>query len=99
MVRVTIWTSEFEPEKKALVPRLLAEMTVDGFDVHVPEDYRFLLELEPLDADAGERVRFSDDPERWALLLPTAFRSGDPILQAERVPAPVHAHAHSARRW
>jgi hypothetical protein len=50
----------------------------------------FALDVAVLDEHAGERVRYQDDPERWARNLRTAYRTGQlvPVITADSDPNP-----------
>ena len=52
-------------------------------------------ELVVFDETAGERVRFDDDPERWARNLDSAFRTGQlvAVITADSDPAPPRARS------
>jgi hypothetical protein len=43
-------------------------------------------DIEVLDVASGQSVTFDADPERWALNLPQAFRSGDLVCDASAMP-------------
>jgi hypothetical protein len=47
-----------------------------------------------LDTDTGESVTLESNPERWAELLPSAFRSGD-LTVAVDIEQPVEVETRS----
>jgi hypothetical protein len=51
-----------------------------------------------LDIDTGQDVTLESDPERWAELLPGAFRSGDLTATADAVPDLESVLAPAAER-
>jgi hypothetical protein len=64
--------------------RLLLELlTVDGNGVQITGKDAFaqrVIEIQVLDPDSGDHITASSDPEKWAELLPTAYRT--PYLRA-----------------
>jgi hypothetical protein len=51
------------------------------FEVEGDRDFAEVRDIEVLDVESGQTVRYDADPERWALNLPQAFRSGDLVCQ------------------
>ena len=50
----------------------------------------FATDVAVFDELAGERVRFDEDPERWARNLDTAYRTGQlvPVITTDTDPSP-----------
>ena len=77
-VRVQFITSDYDRQTEQFVPRVRAELTVDGPEVLITGDERWVsLEIGVIDPETRSKVTFESDPERWAQLLPLAYRSGD----------------------
>jgi hypothetical protein len=84
MVRVRFTTSEYRPELGRFDAQLRAELIVDGRETTTIGDPRWVsLDVSVVDPDSRDDVTFELNPERWARLLPLAYRSGD--LTAEVV--------------
>lgn len=50
----------------------------------------FVTDVAVFDEPTGTRVRYEDDPERWARNLHTAYRTGQivPVVTADTAPSP-----------
>ncbi len=65
-----------EPEWRPLV-----RLRVDSHNVQVEGDRNVLdFDMPVVSLRTGDQVRFEDDREEWARSLPTAYRTGDVIV-------------------
>ena len=78
MIEVRIYEREpFQPERE------FAVVSVDDGAVQITSDDAFaqrVSEIQILDPDTGAHVTAKSDPEKWAQLLPTAYRT--PYMRA-----------------
>ena len=79
MIRVRFTTSEFNVETQGWVELSVAELIADGEDVRIsgPRAEWISPDIAIIDPETRERVTRSNGAERWARLLPLAYRSGD----------------------
>jgi hypothetical protein len=58
---------------------LVATIRVDGtsFELEGDDAFAEVRDIEVVDLETGQSVKFDADPERWARNLPHAFRNGD----------------------
>jgi hypothetical protein len=79
---------------------VVATLYVEGTQLHLDGDQSFteVRDIEVLDLDSGQTVTFDADPERWALNLPQAFRSGDLVCRVtgDATPDMTAGHAIAA---
>jgi hypothetical protein len=98
MIRVRFTTSEFNVETQQWVELPVAELIADGEDVSIsgPHAEWISPDIAIIDPETAERVARADGAERWAQLLPYAYRSGDldvevtAVAEAEPVGAAFH---------
>ncbi|HCG00116.1 MAG TPA: hypothetical protein DEV93_06180 [Chloroflexi bacterium] len=96
MVEVRFTTREYDEGHAQFETRARAELKVDGREVSIGGDRQWVsLEVGVVDPENGEEVTFEKDPERWATLLPLAYRSGD--VTVETTGAMAGAAAGSGR--
>lgn len=73
MIEVRIYECEpFQPHRE------FAVVTVDGPAVTITGEDPFaqrIREIRVIDPDTGEQISADSDPQRWAELLPTAYRT------------------------
>jgi hypothetical protein len=78
VIEVRVYECEpFQPERE------FAVVTVDGADVQITGDDPFaqrIREIHIIDPDTAEEITAESDPQRWATLLPTAYRT--PYMRA-----------------
>jgi hypothetical protein len=69
------------------VPELLAQFSVDGDGIHTEAGERtdVVATISVIDPESGDRVLSSDDPLRWARLLPLTLRSGDLAVRVQEI--------------
>ena len=62
---------------------LVATIRVDGtsFELDGDEAFAEVRDIEVVDLDTGQALKFDAHPERWARNLPQAFRSGDLVCE------------------
>lgn len=76
----------------------VAELVPDGQDVRISGPHAEWInpDVAIIDPETRERVTRADGAERWARLLPFAYRSGDLAVEVNQVPAaePVAATFH-----
>jgi hypothetical protein len=98
MIRVRFTTSEFNAEAQEWVELPVAELVADGQDVRISGLHADWIspDVAVIDPETRERVTRADGAERWARLLPFAYRSGDLDLEVSEVAAtePVAASFH-----
>ncbi len=87
MIRVRFTTSEFNRETREWVELPIAELIADGEEVQIsgPRAEWISLEVAVIDPENRERVTRADGAERWARLLPFAFRNGDIDVEVSEV--------------
>jgi hypothetical protein len=93
MIHVRFTT--FERPKNAWVEVPVAELVADGDDVTITGPHADWIspEISIVDPGTGERVTRTEDAERWARLLPFAYRDGDITVDVRDVPAAEPAGA------
>jgi hypothetical protein len=98
MIRVRFTTSEFNAETQEWVELPVAELIADGEDVRIsgPRAEWISPDIAIIDPETTDRVTRADGAERWAQLLPFAYRSGDLDVEVTEVAAaePVGAAFH-----
>jgi hypothetical protein len=79
MIRVRFTTTEFNVETQGWVELPVAELIADGEDVRIsgPRAEWISPDIAIIDPETKQRVTRFDGAERWARLLPFAYRSGD----------------------
>jgi hypothetical protein len=87
MIQVRFKTYELDPETTEWVEQPVAEMIADGQEVTIsgPHADWINLDISIVDPESGEKVTRADDAERWARLLPYAYRSGDIAVRVNEV--------------
>lgn len=100
MIQVRFSTFEFDADQDRWVERPIAELLADSDEVTVsgPHAEWVDLDISILDPKTGRQVTLGEDPERWARLLPLAYRAGDVSVEVAEVmtAAPVGAAFHIA---
>jgi hypothetical protein len=89
MIRVRFTTSEFNRGTHEWVEIPIAELIADGGEVRIsgPRAEWINLDTAVIDPETRERVTRADGAERWARLLPFAFRTGDIDVEVREVAA------------
>ncbi len=79
MIQVHFTTFEHDADNGEWVEAPVAELVADGDELTIsgPHADWINLEISIVDPETGDRVTRDDDAERWARLLPFAYRSGD----------------------
>ena len=98
MVHVKLMRAQVSPQGD---PELVVdtEFIVDGFEIELLSgEIGNLLDIAVVDPKTGASISRGDDPERWALLLPQAFRAGEFVAEAEEAPMAA-TRARSRRGW
>jgi hypothetical protein len=95
MIQVHFTTYEFDPSTEQWTELPVAELFADGDDVTLDGPHADWISLDTaiVDPDSGQRITRSDGAERWARLLPFAYRSGDLSVDVSEVPAAAMPHA------
>lgn len=79
MVQVRFTTFEFDADVEEWIERPVAELLADGHELTISGPHADWIspDIRIVDPETGERVTRDDDAERWARLLPLAYREGD----------------------
>jgi hypothetical protein len=98
MIQVNFTTFELDPDTKEWIELPVAQMLADGEEVRIsgPRAEWINLDIAVIDPETRERVTRADGAERWARLLPFAFRNGDIDVEVTEVAVaePVAASFH-----
>jgi hypothetical protein len=98
MIRVRFTRFEFDAAAQRWAAEPVAELLADGDQVTVsgPHAEWIGLDIPVIDPETGGRLTRQADAERWARLLPLAYRSGDLDLEVDEVevanPLPAAFH-------
>jgi hypothetical protein len=78
---------------------VLATLHVDGtrFWIDGDQDFAEACDIEVLDTETGQWIKFDADPERWARSLPQGFRSGDLVARIVGDTRMTAAQEHASR--
>jgi hypothetical protein len=97
MIQVNFTTFERDSDTKEWIELPVAQMFADGDDVRIsgPRTEWINLDIAVIDPATRERVTRADDAERWARLLPFAFRNGDIDVEVTEVAAAGVAFRYS----
>ncbi len=89
MIQVNFTTFERDSDTKEWIELPVAQMLADGDDVRIsgPRAEWINLDIAVIDPATRERVTRADSAERWAQLLPFAFRNGDIDVEVSEVAA------------
>jgi hypothetical protein len=103
MIQVRFTTFEFDAAINEWLELPVAELVADGDELTISGPHADWIspEMSIVDPDSGEQVTRADGPERWARLLPFAYRNGDITVEVAEVGAAEAADAafhHSASR-
>jgi uncharacterized Zn finger protein len=95
MIQVRFTTSELDADSNEWVELPVAELVADGDELTIrgPHADWISPEIAIIDPDTGARVTRADDAERWARLLPFAYRNGDISVEVREVAAAQPAGA------
>jgi hypothetical protein len=98
MIQVNFTTFELAPDTKEWIELPVAQLFADREDVSISGPHADWInpDLAIVDPETAERVTRADGAERWARLLPFAYRSGDLNIEVIEVAAvePVAASFH-----
>jgi hypothetical protein len=103
MIQIRFTSFEFNSETEQWIHVPIAELIADGQAVTIsgPHADWISLDIAIIDPDTRERVTRGDDAERWARLLPFAYRNGDisvevaEVATAEPAGASFHYYAEA----
>jgi len=89
MIQVNFTTFERDPDTKEWVELPVAQLLADDDDVSISGLHADWINpnLAIVDPETRERVTRADGAERWAQLLPFAFRNGDINVEVRKVGA------------
>jgi hypothetical protein len=95
MIQVRFTTFELDADSHEWVELPVAELVADGDDLTISGPHADWIspEISIVDPDSGEQVTRADDAERWARLLPFAYRNGDITVDLAEVAAAEPAGA------
>lgn len=95
MVQVRFTTFELDPDGNRWVELPVAELVADGDQVTISGPRADWIDpgISIVDPETAERVTRDDDAERWARLLPFAYRNGDVAVEVVDVAAAEPAGA------
>ncbi len=98
MIQVNFTTFERNRDTKEWIELPVAQLIANGDDVTISGPHADWInpDLAIIDPKTAERVTRADGAERWAQLLPFAYRSGDLKVEVAEVAAaePVGAAFH-----
>jgi uncharacterized Zn finger protein len=103
MIQIRFTTSQLDADSNEWVELPVAELVADGDELTIsgPRANWISPEIAIIDPDTRERVTRADDAERWARLLPFAYRNGDISAEVREVataqPASAAFHYSSDR--
>jgi len=95
MIAVNFTTFQLDPDTREWIEMPVAQLIADRDSVSVSGPHADWInpDLAIIDPESAERVTRADGAERWARLLPFAYRTGDLNLEVTEVaavePAPV----------
>jgi hypothetical protein len=89
MIRVRFTTAEFDADTQRWIELPVAELRADEEQVTIsgPHADWISLDMAIIDPHTRHRVTRQPDPERWARLLPLAYRAGDIKVEVEELDA------------
>jgi uncharacterized Zn finger protein len=95
MIQVRFTTSQLDVDSNEWIELPVAELVADGNELTISGPHADWIspEISIVDPDSGERVTRADDAERWARLLPFAYRGGDVSVEVTEVAAAEPAGA------
>lgn len=87
MINVSFNSFDFDLESQKWAERPIAELVVDGDELTLSGPHADWIDLDiaVVDPESGERITRELDAERWARLLPFAFRSGEISVEVSEV--------------
>lgn len=83
---VTVWRSDYDFDTQMLTRSQVVRCIVGPSGITSTLKGEAPSGIPVLDPATGQQVTVQSDPERWADLLPGAFRSGDLFVVVDRVP-------------
>lgn len=89
MIQVNFTTQDYDESTGKWARRPVAQLLADGQDVTISGPHADWIspDISIVDPHTGERVSRADGAERWARLLPFAYRSGDIEVEVEEIAA------------
>ncbi len=102
MIQVNFSTFERDRDTKEWIKLPVAQLIADGEDVAISGPHADWInpDLAIIDPKTAQRITRADGAERWARLLPFAFRNGDIDVEVSEVaaaePAGVAFHYSTA---
>ncbi|MGH2904410.1 MAG: hypothetical protein ACRDK7_12630 [Solirubrobacteraceae bacterium] len=89
MIQVNFTAFERDPDTREWVELSAAQLLADGNEVRISGPHADWInpDLAIIDPETRERVTRADGAERWARLLPFAFRNGDIGVKVREVAA------------
>lgn len=95
MIQVRFTTFEFDAASNEWLELPVAELVADGDELTISGPHADWIspEISIIDPDSGEQVTRADGAERWARLLPFAYRNGDITVEVAEVAAAEPAGA------
>ena len=102
MIVLELFHREYDRASATFVSVPDAVIEVEGEDLRVVEGdpgWDAIREIAVDDPERPDRtLMFEDDPERWALAVPAAFR-GDTVATAKALAAPARAAQAARATW
>jgi len=95
MIQVRFTTSQLDADSNEWIELPVAELIADGDELTISGPHADWIspDISIVDPDTGDRVTRADDAERWARLLPFAYRNGDITVEVAEVGAAEPAAA------
>jgi hypothetical protein len=95
MVQVQFTTYELDADSEQWIELPVAEVVADGQEVTISGPHADWIspDISIVNPQTAERITREDDAERWARLLPFAYREGDISVEVAEVAAAEPAGA------
>lgn len=87
MIQVNFTTFELDPDTKEWIELPVAQLLADRDEVTISGPHADWInpDVSIVDPEGREQVRRADGAERWAQLLPFAYRNGDLNIEVTEV--------------
>jgi hypothetical protein len=95
MIKVTFTTFELDPDTEEWVEMPVAQLLAERDEVTISGSHADWInpDVSIVDPESGEQVTRAEGAERWARLLPFAYRNGDLNVEVAEVASAEPASA------